>query len=249
MALRKLRQRLAMIPRRTLSRGKLTVQGKSGSDGQSNRSADAEATRLSLLEQTQAYLQALIEDRAPGSMLSQAWQEFYRIYSRVIRRYVISHGIQGADADDCVQEVWMAVARKLTEFEHPRNRPGLRSWLYTVVRSKTTNVIRRNNRRTIHNLDAFIEEVTDLASVEPEPAEATEWQWEATMVMTAMEELRRRVPEINYRVLEMRIVEGRSEADTATALGLTPEQVRYRKHRTKRKLESMLDTYTGKRFE
>ncbi len=237
-----------MIPQRTISRKKLAVQGESKLDGKSNRSADAEATRLSLLEQTQAYLQALIEDRAPDSVLSQAWQEFYRIYSEVIRRYVISHGIRGADADDCVQEVWIAVARNLAEFEHPRNRPGLRSWLYTVVRSKTTNVIRRNTRRTIHNLDTFIENVADLASTEPEPGEATEWQWDATMVMTAIEELRRHVSDVNYRVLEMRIVEGRSEAETATALGLTPEQVRYRKHRTKRKLESMLDTYTGRRF-
>jgi len=202
-----------------------------------------------LLAQTQAYLQALLEHRAPDAVVTHAWREFYRVYSKVIRRFVISHGVRGADADDCVQEVWRAVSQNLTEFEHPRCKPGLRSWLYTVVRSKTANVIRRNTRRTFHNLDSFIEDVADLSSNEPDPAEVVDWQWEATMVMTAMEELRSQIPEINYRVLEMRIVEGRTEAETAAALDLTPEQVRYRKHRTLRKLQSLLAVYTGKRFE
>lgn len=236
------------IPQRKISLDKLVVRGDPKLDAPSCRSRDAEATRLSLLERTEAYLQALLEDRAPDSVLNQAWHEFYRIYSNVIKSYVVSHGIRGTDVDDCVQEVWLAVARNLAEFEHPRDKPGLRSWLYTVVRSKTTDVIRRNNRRTIHNLDTFIDQVADLASTEPEPAGATEWRWDATMVMTAIEELRNHVSEINFRVLQMRVVEGRSEAETATALGLTREQVRYRKHRTKRKLESLLDTFTGKRF-
>jgi len=209
---------------------------------------DPRATRLSLLRDTQAYLQAMLERRAPDTLLTQAWQEFYRVYSDVIKRFVMSHGIRGADVDDCVQEVWSAVSLKLAEFVHPGNKPGLRSWLYAVVRSKTTDVIRRNIRRSTHNLDVFIEKGAEPASDEPDPASVIEDRWNATMLRTAMEELKRQVPEVNYRVLEMRVFQERSEAETAAALDLTAEQVRYRKHRTQRKLQSLLAVYTGRQF-
>ncbi len=217
-------------------------------DGECSDSFDPKATRISLLQQTQAYLQALLERRAPDTLLTQAWQEFYRVYSQVIRRFVMSHGVRGADVDDCVQEVWSAVSLKLAEFVHPGNKPGLRSWLYAVVRSKTTDVIRRNIRRSSHNLDRFIEKGAEPVSDEPDPAKVLEQQWDATMLKTAVEELKRQVSEVNYRVLDMRVMQGCSEAETAAALDLTPEQVRYRKHRTQRKLKSLLAVYTGTQF-
>jgi len=130
----------------------------------------------------------------------------------------------------------------------PRDRPGLRAWLYAVVRSKTTDVIRRNVRRPSQNLEACIEKGDEPTSDEPDPAAALERQWEATMVRTAMDELRQQVSETNYRVLEMRTIEGCSEAETAAALDLTSEQVRYRKHRTQRKLQALLAVYRGEQF-
>lgn len=226
----------------------MVVDDGAKADSECSGSFDPRATRLSLLKQTQEYLQAMLERRAPDTLLTQAWHEFYRVYSEVIKRFVMSQGIRGADVDDCVQEVWSAVSLKLAEFVHPGNKPGLRSWLYAVVRSKATDVIRRNIRRSSHNLDRFIEKGNEPASDEPDPAQVMEQQWDASMLKTAMEELKRQVPEVNYRVLEMRVFENRSEADTATTLDLTPEQVRYRKHRTQRKLQSLLAVYTGREF-
>jgi DNA-directed RNA polymerase specialized sigma24 family protein len=60
-----------------------------------------------------------------------------------------------------------------------------------------------------------------------------------------MEELRDFVSEKTYRVLLLRLIEGRSEAETAAELDLTPEQVRYRKYRGQRKLRKILAVYSG----
>lgn len=226
----------------------MTIGNEAGQKKQGQRGFDPKATNISLLEQTQAYLQTVLQRRAPDTLLLQAWQEFYRVYSDVIRRFVIVHGARGADVDDCVQEVWSAVALKLADFEHPRDRPGLRAWLYAVVRSKTTDVIRGNIRQASQNLDACIAQGDEPSSDEPDPATAMEQQWDTTMVRTAMDELRQQVSETNYRVFEMRTIEGCSEAETAAALNLTPEQVRYRKHRTQRKLKALLAVYRGESF-
>ena len=51
--------------------------------------------------------------------------------------------------------------------------------------------------------------------------------------------------ETRFRVLEMRLLEGRSEAETGAALNMTPEQVRCRKYRAQQKLQSLLAVYTG----
>lgn len=103
-------------------------------------------TNVVLLYQTKQYLAAQLQRQAPNTVLAQAWDEFYRVYSNLIRRFVLAQGLRGTDADDCVQEVWSTVAWNLAGFERPQQRPGLRSWLYTVVRSKSTDYRRRQFR-------------------------------------------------------------------------------------------------------
>ena len=104
-------------------------------------------TYLPLLQNTQEYLQAMLRRQAPDSVLVEAWEEFYRVYDGLIRRFILARGMRDADVDDCLQEVWSAVAARLVEFHRPEDRPGLRAWLYALVRSKATDVIRRRARR------------------------------------------------------------------------------------------------------
>ena len=99
-----------------------------------------------LLESTQEYLRQLVERTTPDSLLAAAWDEFYRVYSDLVRRFVVARGLRGADADDCVQEVWSEVLVRLVDFERPADRPGLRAWLYTIVRSRAVEAQRRKAR-------------------------------------------------------------------------------------------------------
>jgi RNA polymerase sigma-70 factor (ECF subfamily) len=210
--------------------------------------ADTNVTNIDLLQQTRQYLQTLLQRQAPDTMLAHAWDEFYRIYSALVRRFVLARGLRGADVDDCVQDVWSTVARKLSEFERPSARPGLRAWLYTVVRSKATDFVRRGLRQPVQNLEAAVDRDQLPDHRAADPAAAVEQQWEQALLQTALDELRARVSELSYRVLELRVLEGRSEAETAAALNLQPEQVRYRKYRTQRKLQAILAVYTGDDF-
>ncbi len=110
-------------------------------------------TDLQLLLDAQAYLKMLLEDKVPNSLLAVAWENFYRVYDNLIRRFVVARGIPHSDVDDCVQEVWGEIAVRLFEFDRPADRPGLRAWLYALVRSKATNVFRSKARRPAVSLD------------------------------------------------------------------------------------------------
>ncbi len=205
-------------------------------------------TYIPLLHGTQAYLHSLLQHQVPDSVLTAAWEEFYRVYNELIRRFVIARGIRDADVDDCVQEVWSEVAARLVDFRRPANRPGLRAWLYTLVRSKATDLIRRNGRHAARSLSGESQAGKDLRGNEPDPAAVCDQQWESAMLQTAMNELRAEVSELNYRVLEMRQIEGHDVAEVAAALSLTSEQVRYRQRRMLRKLRVRMAVYTGKHF-
>lgn len=205
-----------------------------------------DATNLPLLESTQTYLQSLLERQAPDSVLSEAWDEFYRVYSELIRRFVFARGVPAADVDDCVQEVWSTVAQKLVKFQHPKNRPGLRAWLYTVVRSKVTDIMRQRIRQRSVNLDSDIPVADKNAVIPGQPGEADEAAWLTTLAEMLLEELRPNVSDLNYQVVRMRLFEGRSVSDVAAALDITPEQVRSRQHRLLSKLRVRQAIYTGR---
>jgi RNA polymerase sigma factor (sigma-70 family) len=200
------------------------------------------STNQFLLESAQEFLRQQLEHLSPNSLLLAAWDEFYRIYSGVIRRFILAHGLRGADVDDCAQEVWMDVAARLLVFEHPEDRPGLRAWLYTVVRSKASDLMRRRKRRPTDGLD---EADHEPVANDSDPADLFEREWELALLKTVLEELRDTVSATNLRLLEMRLLEGRSVSEVAMKLGLNAEQVWYRQHRTVRKLQIRLAIYMG----
>ncbi len=205
-------------------------------------------TCVPLLQQTQAYLQTLLRRQAPDSVLAEAWQEFYRVYNKLIRRFAVARGMRHADVDDCVQEVCNAVAAKLTDFKRPEDRPGLRAWLYTLVRSKATDLIRRKGRHAARRLGHQSQAAGEPRGKEPDPADLFERQWESAMLQTALDELRTEVSELNHRVPQMRLLEARGVAEVAAELDIPLAQVRYRQHRTLKKLRARMAVYTGEHF-
>lgn len=195
-------------------------------------------TSLTLLDRTQAYLEALLRAQAPNTLLVEAWTEFYRLYSRLIRRYVLHRKLPECEVDDCIQEIWMAIAQKLTRFQHPRNRPGLRAWLYAVVRSKTADVMRRRSREALPSLG--VEATEDVAA-----ASESQNVWERLLMQTIMSEVMSDESEMNRQILRRRLLEGRRSAEVAAELGVSPKVVRYRLKRVLNRLQVRWAFYTG----
>lgn len=205
-------------------------------------------TNLFLLKGAQDYLWALLHARTPDTLLENSWDEFYRIYSDLVQRFVRAQGLHGADADDCLQTVWMEVARRLVDFEHPKERPGLRAWLYAIVRSKAKDFFRGRSRRRTESLDEHKAAGAEPIAPDADPAGQFDREWEQALMQTLLADLRREVPEENFRLLEMRLLEGRDVAEVATALGITSEQVWYRQHRMMKKLRARMAVFTGGSF-
>jgi RNA polymerase sigma factor (sigma-70 family) len=202
-------------------------------------------TYLPMLWGAQDYLQALVEKKAPGSLLAEAWEDFYRVYDDLIRRFVVAQGMPYCEVEDCVQEVWSEVAIRLTKFNRPADRPGLRAWLYTLVRSKAANAFRKRAREPVANLDEMIREGREPDDRSADPAALHERAWEKAVLQSVFEQLQSEMSPTNARIMQMRLIDQRSVADVAAELNMAPVVVHARQHRILKKLRARVALYTG----
>ena len=199
------------------------------------------------MENTQEFLRTAMAERMPDSMLTAAWDEFYRVYDVLIRRFVIARGVRGTDVDDCVQDVWGEVAKRFVDFEIT-SEAGLRSWLFTLVRSRATDMFRRHSRNPTALLGDSLQAGLEPQGREPDPSARYDDAWDDAVVQTMVLKLEAEVSELNFEIFRLRSLEGIGVSETADRVGITSDQVRYRHHRAMKKLKSIASLYLGREF-
>jgi len=75
--------------------------------------------------------EALLAAYAAGD--ARAFAELYERHERPVYRYFLRQGATPPQADDLMQDTWLAIVRHAAHFE-PRAR--FTTWLYTIARSK-----------------------------------------------------------------------------------------------------------------
>ena len=72
-----------------------------------------------------------------------AWDEFVAIYGPLVHRLAVRHGLQAADADDVVQQVFSAVAQSVHQWLERPERGRFRGWLLTIARNIAIKALTR----------------------------------------------------------------------------------------------------------
>src|SRR5688572_21825063 len=73
--------------------------------------------------------------RLPNAADVAAWDEFVAVYEPLVFRLALGRGLQPADADDLVQEVFSAVANQVGEWLQRMDRGSFRAWLLRIARN------------------------------------------------------------------------------------------------------------------
>ncbi len=162
-----------------------------------------------------------------------AWVEFHATYSDLIRRVARRRGLQSADIDDAVQEVYVRLGRAMPGFEYDRDRGYFRGYLKRVVISVILDRFRQNR---VAETVPLIENADGGAEFDA----LWESEWRAHHVQRAMQRIAVEFGERDRLAFHHVTANCRSAQDVAKELELSVDQVYQAKSRILRRLGAIV---------
>src|SRR5580765_1744993 len=92
----------------------------------------------------------------------EAWVEFVTLYEPVTYRLLRRNGLQDADAQDVMQELFLAVSRSIDRWDPVRERGSFRGWLRRVARNLVINWLKQRDRRVIATGGSGLQAMLDM---------------------------------------------------------------------------------------
>jgi RNA polymerase sigma factor (sigma-70 family) len=201
------------------------------------------------LAAVQHFLRIARDGGARHSVLRESCELFAQFYDPVVRRFAHKCHVSDAELDDFVQDVWAKVWRSLPELDHDGKPGSFRRWLFAVVHNHAIDSARRRKQHPIQSLNVTDDYVRDPVDPRPPVQDAIDHHWPQSLLRQGLEELERTVPERNYRILYLRLIEERSVEEVAREFDLKPKYVRAICCRTRQELIAIVKNYTDTEAE
>jgi RNA polymerase sigma-70 factor (ECF subfamily) len=173
-------------------------------------------------------------DRLKDGHAPADWFRFAELYTPLLFYWARQLKLQDADAADLVQDVFARLWREIGSY-HRREGKRFRAWLWTV----TLNKWRERQRRK--QLAGFANGTGDAIEAPDELGQMVEEEYNAYLVDRALQLMRAEFEPVTWRACWEFVVGGRSAADVAAELGITPNAVYLAKARVVRRLRKELD--------
>lgn len=172
-----------------------------------------------------------------------AWSRLVALYGPAVYSWCRRRGLQAEDAADTVQEVFVAVARRVHDFQSSQSG-SFRGWLWTITRSKILDHHRRRLRQpeAAGGTDAQQRLLQIPESIEEADAGANT---SGELVRRALALLRPEFSETSWRAFWRMAMGSQSVPDIAQDLGITANAVYIAKSRILRRLREELGEIDG----
>ena len=187
----------------------------------------------------------------------ESWREFFDAYWRLINATALKAGLTEVEAQEVVQEVMIAAAKKMPGFTYEPEKDSLKGWLLSVTRWKVADQFRKREKAALtssltrpagtlsHPMGEGRGEgrVADddparTATVErvPDPASLAldviwDGEWRENLLRAALERVRQTVNPAHYEMYHLHVVQGLTPRETARALGVSMAAVYLARHR------------------
>jgi RNA polymerase sigma-70 factor (ECF subfamily) len=162
-----------------------------------------------------------------------AWSRFVRLYTPLLHEWACRTGLQEADAADLLQDVFTVLVRELPAFQY-RAGGSFRGWLRTILLNRWRE-LRRRRQPTLVTSErlAAVPDVDD-----PPPPDEVEEQ--RHLLRGALVQLRPEFEAATWEAFRETMLHGRSAAEVAAQLGLTPNAVYIARSRVLKRLRQEL---------
>jgi RNA polymerase sigma-70 factor (ECF subfamily) len=104
---------------------------------------------------------------------SDSWNRLVELYAPLMRGWLQSYEVTGADADDLVQDVLTVVSQELPKFRHNERQGAFRNWLKKILVNRLRNYWRARHRRPnatggssmLHQLNQLEDDTSELSRI------------------------------------------------------------------------------------
>ncbi len=176
-----------------------------------------------------------------------SWQNFFDIYSKLIRRVAVKGGLTRAEADEVVQETMIAVAKHMPAFRYDPAVGSFKAWLLNLTRWRIADQLRkRKDFQALMPLAVETSLGTNLTNEPIDPASQNldalwEAEWEFNLLETAVAKVRRRLDPKKYQIFDFIVNKGWSSEKVSVAFGIPVEQVYLAKHRVTEQIKEEVE--------
>lgn len=207
---------------------------------------------MSLSDESSMATHASLLERLRDWRDEAGWREFFDRYWKLIYAMARRAGLTDSEAQDVVQETFLALAKKLPGFRYDPGRGRFRTWLRLNVRSRLVEHWRRRPRDADGRgwegapdgaSDADAGATDSLANI---PDAATDWdrswdrEWELNLVRTAGERVKQRVNPRHFAIYELIAIQGVPLASVARSFDVSRAHIYLIRHRVGRLMKREL---------
>ena len=175
-----------------------------------------------------------VQDGSP-----EGWRRIVDLYAPVVARWCRRWGLQAADVENVLQDVFLTVARHLATFRGDPGSGRFRAWLSTITRTRLSDHRRSAGREPpAVGGDEGRRRLEDLAT--PGDDGQVDPVFRDLELRRALDLVRAEVTSPTWDAFWRTAVEGRTAEDAAADLSLSAGAVRLAKLRVLRRLRRLL---------
>ena len=167
---------------------------------------------------------------------TESWQEFYRIYGKLVRDFAIQAGLTDTEADEVVQETAIGMARHLPEYRYDPKVCRFKTWLLNQASWRIKDQLKKRgkdpgwDRRTSAtqrpasagddtSRTATVNRVPDAPAGDLDALFETEWR--KNLFAAALERVRQTFSLKQFQIFDLVVLKEWPAAEVARSLGVT----------------------------
>jgi RNA polymerase sigma-70 factor (ECF subfamily) len=182
---------------------------------------------------------SLLADIAGDSSNRLPWERFVTIYEPALRRWLTKRGLSPHDAEDCTQQVLMAVSRSIRSFRDDNKPASFRRWIQRIARNELINSIRTQSKQPQSTNDSFVwDQLASMADESDRLEKSFDDEYQRSLFFVAAAEIKQSVAPKTWQAFWMSQVESIPTPVIAKTLGMSVGSVYVAKGRVLQRLQA-----------
>lgn len=171
----------------------------------------------------------------------ESWNEFYRVYGKLIRDFALHAGLNEIEADEVVQETAIAMSRHLSEFRYDPKVCRFKTWLLNQTSWRIKDQLKKRRRSegfaagapALSKADSTRTEtvlrVADPASTDLDAI--FEAQWRHSLFTLALDCVKEKFTLKQFQVFDLLVLKEWPLTEVAKSLGISVANIYVTRHR------------------